>query len=84
MSYLTDVLAIRDALVTELKMEMTRRAALVAAGNPPPVSYSLDGKSVSWNEYLSLMTGKIREFNQMVISAGADGGIIDEWVRGYC
>ena len=61
MSLASDLAAIRDNLVAELKGETTRRAALVAAGNPPPTTYSVGGKQVSWNEYMTMMLAKIKE-----------------------
>lgn len=82
MAFLTDLVAVRDALAAELSAEMARRATLVAAGNPPPTDYSLGGKSVQWNAYLSGMLKLIDDANVLVIKAGGEG-VPEQWVRGY-
>ncbi len=84
MSFITDIKAARDSLSAELKGETARRAAIVAAGNPPPTTYTVGGKNYSWNEYLTMMLAQIKDFNQTVIDAGGDGGLLDEIVQGYC
>jgi hypothetical protein len=48
-------------LEAELLNETTRRLALTAAGNPPPTSYSVGGKMVDWNGYMSSMLARIKE-----------------------
>lgn len=82
MSYLSDLVAIRDAYAAELKAELARRAALVAAGHPPPTDASLNGKTVSWNVYQRTMMDLIKSSNELVITAGGEG-IPEEWVRAY-
>jgi hypothetical protein len=81
-AFLTNLVSIRDALAAELLKELQRRAALVADGKPPPTDYSLGGKSVQWNAYVSGMQKLIMEQNKLVIAAGGEG-IIEEWIRAY-
>lgn len=78
-----DFQAIRDNLVAELKGETARRAALVLAGNPAPATYSVGGKNVSWNEYLTMMVEQVKAMNELVIAAGGDGGLYEQVIRGY-
>lgn len=78
-----DLQAIRDSLIAELKGETARRAALVAAGNPAPATYSVGGKNVSWNEYLTMMVEQVKAMNELVIAAGGDGGLYEQVIRGY-
>lgn len=54
--------AIRDALISEVQ---TETAAWVLAGGPKP-NYSLDGQSVSWNEWLSNRTDQIEKMNKLI------------------
>ena len=75
--------SIRDNLAAELAGETARRAAIVAAGNPPPATYSVLGKSVSWNDYVSMMGAQIKAWNEEALAAGADGGLFELRVRGY-
>lgn len=83
MAFLDDLVTIRDQLASELKTEMARRAALVAAGKPAPTNYSLDGKSVQWDGYLSGMLARIKEMNELVNKTGADGGIPERIIANY-
>ena len=83
MAYADDLVTIRDKLAAELAGETTRRAALVAAGTPPPTTYNVGGKNVMWNEYLKTMQELIKAQNELVVAAGADGGLFEEVVRGY-
>lgn len=82
MAFLADIVTIRDQLVSEFKAEMTRRAALVAAGHPPPTDASMGGKSVQWNAYVTTMTAQIKEWNAFVIAAGGEG-IPEQWMKVY-
>ena len=82
MAYLDDLVTIRDQFVNELKTEMTRRAALVATGIPPPTTYSMAGKSVSWDSYVTMMTKQIQDWNQLIIETGGEG-IGEKWIRAY-
>lgn len=70
----TRLVAIRDNLEAELADETARRAALALAGHPPPTSYSAGGKSLSWNEYMSMMLKAIADLNELINATGADGG----------
>lgn len=70
-------------MVGELAAETTRRLALVTAGKPAPASYSVGGKSVQWTEYVSTMTGLIKDANALVVAAGGDGGLYEITARGY-
>lgn len=76
--HLTRLRTIRDNLERELSDETARRAALTAAGTPPPATYESGGKKVSWNEYLSMMVGQIKEMNTLILASGADDGGIPE------
>jgi len=82
-AFCDDLTTIRNNLVAELKAETARRAALTAAGNPPPATYTSAGKTISWNEYMQTMLDRIAKLNEQVIAAGGDGGIIDEVTHGY-
>ncbi len=81
--FVTQLEAIRDNLAAELAGETARRAAIVAAGNPAPATYTVSGKTVQWTEYLTAILDKIAVLNQQVIAAGGDGGIIEEYIRAY-
>lgn len=83
MAYPDDLASIRDSMIAELKGETARRAAIVAAGNPPPATYTVAGKQVDWNQYMQVMLDKIKQINEMVIAAGGDGGLYEEHIRGY-
>lgn len=78
-----DLQAIRDNLIAEVKGETARRAALVAAGNPPPVTYTVRGRSTDWVGYLTAMGDLIQHYNELVIAAGGDGGLYEVVTRGY-
>lgn len=52
---------IRDNLITEVKTETT----LWAANGPKP-SYSLDGQSVSWDQWLENRTRQIESCDRMI------------------
>ncbi len=82
-TFADDLTAIRDSLTQELKGEMVRRAAIVAAGNPPPTTYTVGGKNVDWNGYLSATLQHIAELNQQVLAAGGDGGLYEISERAY-
>jgi len=81
-SYLENLVLTRDAMAAELAAEMARRAALVAAGHPPPISGSFGGKSVSWTEYVTSMQKAIADMNALIVATGAEG-IAEIWVRAY-
>lgn len=83
MAYADDLTSIRDNLVAELKGETARRAALVAAGKPPPTTYSFGSRSMAWNEYVSMMLEQIKAANEIVLAAGGDGGLYEETMRLY-
>lgn len=83
MAFADDLTAVRDNLLAELKGETARRAALVAAGNPPPATYTVAGKTVSWNEYMTMMLTQIKEVNEAALAAGGDGGLFEEHMRLY-
>ena len=83
MAFVDNLQSIRDNLVAELKGETARRAALVLAGNPAPATYQSGNRQVSWNEYLQMMLKNVLDANKAVIAAGGDGGLIEEYIRGY-
>lgn len=63
---ITRLTAIRDNLEKELQDETARRAALTAAGHPPPTTYSVAGRSVDWNGYLRAMLDQIRAIDEVL------------------
>ena len=67
-------------LAAELAGETARRAAIVAAGNPAPTTYSVGGKSFDWNGYLATMMAQIKEANAL---ANAAAPPFEEHMRGY-
>jgi hypothetical protein len=75
---LTRMRNIRDQLEKELENETLARLTLTEAGKPPPVTYSSGGKSVSWNDYVSMMVGKIKDLDELILNMGADEGGIPE------
>lgn len=66
--------------MAEYKGETARRAALVAAGNPPPVTYQVQGKQVRWTEYLQAILDQITKINEQI---NASDEPYEEIVRGY-
>jgi diacylglycerol kinase family enzyme len=82
-AYADDLAAIRDNLIAELKGETARRAALVAAGKPPPATYTVSGKTVDWTGYVTAMQDLIQKQTELVVAAGGDGGLYEEITRGY-
>jgi len=64
-AYSDDIKSARDNLAAELKNETARRLALTAAGNPPPTTYHVGGKSVSWNEYVKMMAEQIQSLTDL-------------------
>lgn len=85
MAYLTDLTAARDSLLAEIKGETARRAALVAAGNPPPTTYSVGGRNVDWNGWLGAVMAHLKEMNELIAAGDpADGGnLYETHVRAY-
>lgn len=77
-NHLTRLLNIRDNLEKAVEDELARVAALTAAGHPPPVSYSVSGKSVSWTDWYRSMLEQIQKMNDYIIAAGGDSGGIPE------
>ncbi len=76
---LTRLKNIRDNLEKELE-DMT--AAVVATGKPKP-SYNVAGRSLDWMGYKKEMRQLIRDAQDDVIAAGADGGIVDLEIENY-
>ena len=81
--YAVQAQTIRDNLAAELAGESARRAGLVAAGNPPPATYSVGGKTVDWTGYVTAMQALIKAQNAEVLAAGGDGGLYEIVTRGY-
>ena len=79
----TRLLAIRDNLEKELQDETARRAAIIAAGDPPPTTYSHGGKSYDWNGYLAVRLQALKDITDLVIASGADGGIPEASLQVY-
>ena len=82
-AFATQLTTIRDALAAELAGETARRAALVAAGNPPPTMYTSGGKTTDWNGYMTMMLSQIAQLNRDVIAAGGDGGLVEQSYTAY-
>lgn len=82
-TFVDNMTAARNSLAAEFAGEAARRAALVAAGNPAPTSYSVSGKSMSWNEYVSTMNAQIKELNETIVAMGGDGGLYETIIEGY-
>lgn len=78
---LTRLKNIRDNLESELEDETARRAALTAAGHPPPTTYSVGGRSVDWNGYLAAVQAQIAAYDAMLTKASATTA--DYSLRGY-
>ncbi len=76
---LTRLKNIRDYLEKELEDAM---AAIVATGKPKP-SYNVAGRSLDWMGYKKQMQELIKEAQDQVIAAGADGGIVDLEIENY-
>lgn len=76
--HLTRLRTIRDNLEKELSDETTRRAALTAAGTPPPATYESGGKKVDWTGYMATMLAQIKVVNDLILASGADDGGIPE------
>ena len=49
--HLTRLVNIRDSQEKIIADELARVQALVAAGNPPPTTYSAGGRNFAWNEW---------------------------------
>lgn len=80
MSYLTDITAARDSLVTELKTETAYRAT-----NGPKPTYQLNGRQVHWNEWLAGMLAAIKSANDLVAAGDPANGdaLYEVPERGY-
>lgn len=64
MSEAADWAEIAQNIRNELKNESARRAALTAAGQPPPITYSAGGRSVSYTEWCKSMIEAAKEAEQ--------------------
>ena len=83
MSWCADLLTRYNLLNAEYITELQRRAALQAQGHPPPTTASLDGLSVSWNDYVRLMEDSLEKLEQRIVKSGAEGGVGESWVKLY-
>ena len=83
MSVASDWQAIADSIRAELKGETANRAALVAAGKPPPTSYSSGGRNMSWNEYMTTMMQVAQDAQDRATASGDGDGMIEERIRVY-
>lgn len=61
MAYADDLVTIRDNLATVVKNET---AAWVTNG--PKATYSIDGQSVSWNEWLTTMMDRLAALDEQI------------------
>lgn len=75
---LTRLKNIRDNLEKELEDETAYRAT-----NGPKPTYSVGGKNVDWNGYLSMMLKAIKDAEDAILAAGGDGGFPEEYMRSY-
>ena len=66
MADIDDLKTIRSNLIGELKNETGRRKALTDAGQPPPATYSANGRSVDWNGYIRAMREEIAELDKLI------------------
>jgi hypothetical protein len=82
-AFVDTLAATRDSLAAEFQAECARRKALTDQGLVPPVSYSIDGRSVPWNDYISMMAQKLIDLNKAVVEAGGDGGVGEYRIIGY-
>lgn len=67
---MTRLTAIRDNIEAEIADETSRRAALALAGHPAVTTYSLNGRSVSWNDWLAGRMQALKEINELIVTAG--------------
>ena len=82
-TYFENLVTARDKLAQVLAEEMTRVAVLTAAGHPPPTTYSVGGRSVDWNGWRAGVVDQLDKMNDLIVKTGADGGLVDEFVRVY-
>lgn len=69
-------MALIDSLNDELTAIVARRAEMVANRKP---SYSIDGKSVSWNEYYKMLVDSQIEIEKAIQRAGSPMQISTRW-----
>jgi hypothetical protein len=81
--HLTRLLAIRDDLEKVIADELARVAALTAAGNPAPTTYTAGGRTFAWNDWYKNAMENLRKINELIVLAGADGGFGEVLMRGY-
>ncbi len=62
MTYLNHLTTSRNNLATEL-VRVTAEAELKP-------NYSIDGRSISWNDYRVSLSRQMKELDQMIINAG--------------
>jgi hypothetical protein len=82
-AFVDTLAASRDSLATEFSAECARRKALTDQGLVPPVTVSHNGQTISWNDYVSMMTRQLTDLNRAVIEAGGDGGVGEYRLVGY-
>jgi hypothetical protein len=80
MTYLEMRIAARDSLAAEIMGEQARRAALVAAGNPPPMNYSSGGKSAQPTDWLEKANASLKAMNEEIVALSATYEFV---TRGY-
>ncbi len=69
-------MALIDSLNDELTAIVARRAEMVANRKP---SYSIDGKSVSWNEYYKMLVDSQIEIEKAIQRAGSPMQLSTRW-----
>jgi 16S rRNA U516 pseudouridylate synthase RsuA-like enzyme len=57
-----------NAAKIQAALDNLQNQLITASANPKP-TYSVDGQSVSWNEYLRMLTDGIKSLNEMLSMA---------------
>lgn len=63
-AYVASLITARDAAAVQL-------ATILSAPNPKP-SYSVEGRSISWESYIVMLSGQVDSLTKSI--AAADGG----------
>ena len=78
MAYLDDLEDIRDNIATMVKTE----TALMVTNGPRP-SYTIDGRSVSWTEWLKAMMETLAKLDDQIAAASNISDPYEHIQRGY-
>ena len=77
---LDTLIATRNNLLNAMQGESLRWANAVAAGQEPPMSYSLGGRSLTYTEWMSAMNDTVNELNKSIIARGGEDGTFGDVV----